>query len=58
MPFLHPQTAFSMLAGWVVFSHVPDGLSLLGIVAIAVCGAGGAWLAVRESRIVLEPVEA
>jgi drug/metabolite transporter (DMT)-like permease len=57
-PFLYSQIAFSMLAGWVVFSHVPDGLSLLGIVAIAVCGAGGAWLAVRESRIVLEPVEA
>jgi drug/metabolite transporter (DMT)-like permease len=57
-PFLYSQIAFSMLAGWLVFSHVPDGLSLLGIVAIAVCGAGGAWLAVRESRIVLEPVEA
>jgi drug/metabolite transporter (DMT)-like permease len=57
-PFLYSQIAFSMLAGWLVFSHVPDGLSLLGIVAIAVCGAGGAWLAVRESRIVLEPLEA
>jgi drug/metabolite transporter (DMT)-like permease len=56
-PFLYSQIAFSMLAGWLVFSHVPDGLSLLGIVAIAVCGAGGAWLAVRESRVVLEPVE-
>jgi drug/metabolite transporter (DMT)-like permease len=56
-PFLYAQIAFSMLAGWLVFSHVPDGLSLLGIVAIAVCGAGGAWLAVRESRIVLEPLE-
>jgi drug/metabolite transporter (DMT)-like permease len=57
-PFLYSQIAFSMFGGWLVFAHVPDGLSLLGMVAIAVCGAGGAWLAVRESRVVLQPVEA
>lgn len=56
-PFLYSQIAFSMLGGWLVFDHVPDGLSLLGMVAIAACGAGGAWLAVRESRIVPQPVE-
>jgi hypothetical protein len=29
---------------------VPDHLSLAGIVMIAVCGAAGAWLTVRERR--------
>jgi hypothetical protein len=33
-----------------VFRHVPDHLSLAGIVMIAGCGAAGAWLTVRERR--------
>ncbi|MCM2250926.1 MAG: DMT family transporter [Ramlibacter sp.] len=56
-PYLYAQIGFSMLGGWLVFSHVPDDWSLLGIVMIAVCGAGGAWLTVRESRLALEPLE-
>jgi drug/metabolite transporter (DMT)-like permease len=57
-PYLYAQIAFAMLAGWLVFSHVPDRWSLVGIAMIAVCGAGGAWLTVRESRAALEPIEA
>jgi drug/metabolite transporter (DMT)-like permease len=49
-PFLYSQIAFSMLGGWLVFHHVPDGWSLTGIGMIAVCGAAGAWLTVRERR--------
>jgi drug/metabolite transporter (DMT)-like permease len=56
-PYLYAQIGFAMLGGWLVFSHVPDGWSLLGIVTIAICGAGGAWLTVRETRMALEPVE-
>ena len=56
-PFLYTQIAFAMLGGWFVFAHVPDRWSLLGIAAIAGCGAGCAWLSVRESRVVLEPLE-
>ncbi|MBC7437624.1 MAG: DMT family transporter [Bdellovibrionales bacterium] len=56
-PFLYLQIGFAMLGGWLVFSHVPDQLSMIGIVKIAVCGAGGAWLTVRESRVLVEPVE-
>jgi drug/metabolite transporter (DMT)-like permease len=54
-PYLYAQIAFSMLGGWLVFSHVPDEWSLVGMVFIAVCGAGGAWLTVRENRIAAEP---
>ena len=57
-PYLYSQIAFAMLGGWIVFSHVPDGWSMVGMVMIAVCGAGGAWLTVRESRMALEPIEA
>lgn len=56
-PYLYAQIGFAMLGGWLVFSHVPDQLSLVGIVMIAICGAAGAWLAVRESRIPIQPVE-
>jgi drug/metabolite transporter (DMT)-like permease len=50
-PYLYSQIGFAMLGGWLVFSHVPDTPSLLGIVMIAVCGAAGAWLTVRERRL-------
>lgn len=56
-PFLYAQIGFAMLGGWLIFSHVPDQWSLLGIAMITVCGATGAWLAVRESRIIIEPTE-
>ena len=49
-PYLYAQIGFAMLGGFIVFSHVPDTLSLAGIVMIAVCGAAGAWLTVRERR--------
>lgn len=57
-PYLYAQIAFAMIGGWLVFSHVPDGWALIGMGLIAVCGALGAWLTVRESRVVVEPVEA
>ena len=49
-PYLYAQIAFAMLAGWIVFAHVPDGWSVAGMALIAACGAGGAWLTVRERR--------
>lgn len=56
-PYLYAQIAFAMLAGWLMFSQVPDRLSLIGISMIAVCGAAGAWLTVRERRVPIEPAE-
>lgn len=49
-PYFYLQIGFAMLGGWIVFSHVPDGWSLAGMGLIALCGAAGAWLAVREGR--------
>jgi drug/metabolite transporter (DMT)-like permease len=56
-PFLYAQIGFAMLGGWIAFSHVPDRWSMLGMGMVAVCGAIGAWLAVRQSRVPIEPVE-
>jgi drug/metabolite transporter (DMT)-like permease len=56
-PFLYAQIAFAMLGGWLVFAHVPDGWSLLGMAMIAACGAVSAWLTAREGRIFPAPLE-
>ena len=60
-PYLYSQIGFAMLGGWIAFGHVPDRMSMLGIGLIAVCGAAGAYLAVRESRaaaqVSVQPVE-
>ncbi len=56
-PFLYAQIGFAMLGGWLVFSHVPDGWSQLGMALIAVCGATSAWLTARENRLPSQPVE-
>ena len=56
-PYLYAQIAFAMLAGWVMFTQVPDTASLIGMGLIAVCGATGAWLTVRERHEPIEPAE-
>lgn len=50
-PYLYAQIGFAMLGGWLVFAHMPDGWSFVGMLMIAVCGAGGAWLAMRRPKL-------
>jgi len=57
MPYSYGQIAFAVLAGWLVFSHVPDHASWLGMGLIALCGVAGAWLTAHESRAAAEPPE-
>lgn len=49
-PFLYSGVAFATLAGWLVFSHVPDPLALLGMGLIVCCGWGAGWLSNREAQ--------
>ena len=61
MPFTYSQIVFAMAAGWIGFSHVPDGWALVGMVVIAACGAAAVWLNAREtarSRVPDSPVAA
>ena len=56
-PYLYAQIGFAMLSGWLLFSQLPDTASLVGMGIIAVCGAAGAWLTVRERQVPIEPAE-
>jgi drug/metabolite transporter (DMT)-like permease len=57
-PYLYAQIGFSMLGGWLVFEHLPDGWSFAGMALIALCGATGAWVTVREARLPLRAARA
>ena len=50
-PYLYAQIGFAALGGYLVFSHVPDQWTLVGMGLVAVCGILGAWLTVREGRV-------
>jgi drug/metabolite transporter (DMT)-like permease len=53
-PYMYAQIGFAVIGGWVVFSHIPDQWTLAGMALVALCGALGAWLTLRESRVKLE----
>ncbi len=50
-PYLYTQIAFAMLAGWLVFDHVPGWMEIGGIALIVVCGATAAWLSARPLQV-------
>lgn len=50
-PWLYFQIGFATLLGWLVFSHAPDALTLLGIAVIAVCGVAGQWFGRRPALV-------
>jgi len=56
-PYFYTQIVFAMLGGWLIFDHMPDHWTLVGIGVVTLCGALGAWLTVRESRVQIMPVE-
>jgi drug/metabolite transporter (DMT)-like permease len=41
-PYLYLQLAFATVAGWLAFSHAPQGWTVLGLVLIAASGVGAA----------------
>lgn len=51
MPYMYGHVGFAVLAGWLVFAHVPDSWAFAGIALIALCGVGAAWLTAREKRL-------
>jgi drug/metabolite transporter (DMT)-like permease len=56
-PYMYAQIAFGVLGGWVVFHHLPDQWTFVGMGLIALCGALGAWLTVHENRVSIAPIE-
>jgi drug/metabolite transporter (DMT)-like permease len=50
MPYMYAQIGFGMLGGWLVFDHMPDHFSMIGIGLIALCGIAGGLLTAYEVR--------
>jgi drug/metabolite transporter (DMT)-like permease len=51
MPYMYAQIGFGMLGGWLMFGHLPDHWSLVGIGLIALCGTASAVLTIHEARL-------
>jgi drug/metabolite transporter (DMT)-like permease len=51
MPYMYLQIGFGILAGWLVFDHVPDFWALVGMGMIAACGVAGGLLTLHETRV-------
>lgn len=47
-PFRYTIIVWSLISGWLVFGHVPDGLALVGIVLIVLSGLYAMWRSQRE----------
>ena len=49
-PFLYSQIPFALVAGWLMYGHIPDEWAVIGMVTIAIGGMLSVWLSVRETR--------
>lgn len=54
-PFSYSQLLWSSVIGVLVFRHVPDALSLAGIVTILGCGVVAVWRSTRDAADVERP---
>lgn len=50
MPYIYCQVGFSVFAGWVAFSHVPDHWAMIGIGLIALSGLSNALEMMRTKK--------
>jgi drug/metabolite transporter (DMT)-like permease len=56
MPINYMQLIWAALLGWLIFDHVPDGLTMAGIIIVAASGAGNAiWT--HFSRLPVQVIE-
>ncbi len=51
MPYMYLQIGFGIFGGWLIFQHVPDTQSVLGMALIALCGMAGGYLTLYEKRL-------
>jgi hypothetical protein len=47
---MYSQIGFAMLGGWLVFEHVPDHFSMMGMGLIALSGIASGLLTMYEIR--------
>jgi drug/metabolite transporter (DMT)-like permease len=51
MPYMYLQIGFGILGGWLMFDHVPDFWTQIGMGLVALCGVAGALLTLHEMRV-------
>ncbi len=51
MPYMYLQIGLAIVAGWLVFDHVPDFWAAVGMGLVAACGVAGALLTIHEARV-------
>lgn len=56
-PMQYTQLIWAGLLGWLIFSHVPDGLGILGMIVVAVAGASVALKSRLASRALEQAAE-
>ena len=56
-PMQYTQLIWASLLGWLVFSHVPDGMAVLGMLIVAVAGASVALKSRLASRTLEQAAE-
>jgi drug/metabolite transporter (DMT)-like permease len=56
-PMQYAQLIWASLLGWLAFSHVPDGLGILGMIIVAVSGASVALRSQLASRTLEQAAE-
>jgi drug/metabolite transporter (DMT)-like permease len=49
-PYMYLQIGLGILAGWLVFDHVPDHWAAVGMALVAGCGVAGGLLTLHETR--------
>ena len=52
-PYMYLQIGLGIFSGWLVFNHVPDVQSVLGMALITACGVAGGLLTLREKHKLL-----
>jgi drug/metabolite transporter (DMT)-like permease len=55
-PITYMHLVWAAGLGWVVFAHVPDAVTVCGIVLVAAAGAGTAWHAHRSRMRQFRPM--
>lgn len=49
-PLTYLQMGWAALFGWLLFAHLPDRWSWVGMAIVGICGAASAWLNVRRAH--------
>ena len=56
VPYTYVQIVFAMLAGWLLFAHIPDHWAFVGMLVIGISGLASAAMRAQRATPVAAPV--